>query len=110
MREIDNKNLNSLSFTSIQKLPKEDTAKEVPVTDVAEHVESSDLSKLPAASLGKSQVAADNIEADMAVLEKNPGIVKTLNAVVDDYASRHSENETIKMIEALHQEFTSRNK
>lgn len=108
MREIDKNNLNGLSFTSIQKPQKDEAAKEHPVAEVAEHVEGSDLSKLPEATLGKSQVAADSIENDMKVLEKNPRLVTTLNAVVDDYANRHSENETIKMIEALHQEFTSR--
>ena len=60
---------------------------------------------MPAASLGKSQVASDSLESDMKFLEKNPKLAEELNKAIDNYAENHSEEETIQMIEKMHQEF-----
>ena len=67
-----------------------------------------DLSNMPAASLGKSQVASDSLESDMKFLEKNPGLVEGLNKAIDNYAQTHSEEETLQMIEKMHQEFVKK--
>ncbi len=60
---------------------------------------------MPAATLGKSQVSSDSLESDMKFLEKNPKLAEELNKAIDKYAENHSEEETIKMIEKMHQEF-----
>lgn len=107
MREIDNKNINSLNFKGIQKASNDGQAPETPAVPVEEK-EIKDLSNMPAASLGKSQVASDSLESDMKFLEKNPGLVEGLNKAIDNYAQNHSEEETLQMIEKMHQEFVKK--
>lgn len=107
MREIDNKNINSLNFKGIQKASNDGQASEVPAVPVEEK-EIKDLSNMPAASLGKSQVASDSLESDMKFLEKNPGLVEELNKAIDSYAQTHSEEETLQMIEKTYQEFVKK--
>ena len=109
MREIDNNKMNSLHFNGIQKVSKEVApAQEVSASSEIQHEEISDLSNLPAASLGKSQVNPDSLEADMKFLEKNPQLVQTINKAIDNYSENHSEEETLQMIEKTHQEFVSK--
>lgn len=107
MREIDNKNINSLNFKGIQRTSNDGQAPETPAVPVEEK-EIKDLSNMPAASLGKSQVASDSLESDMKFLEKNPGLVEGLNKAIDNYAQNHSEEETLQMIEKMHQEFVKK--
>ena len=107
MREIDKKNINSLNFKGIQKASNDGQAPETPAVPVEEK-EIKDLSNMPAASLGKSQVASDSLESDMKFLEKNPGLVEGLNKAIDNYAQTHSEEETLQMIEKMHQEFVKK--
>ena len=107
MREIDNKNINSLNFKGIQKASNDGQAPETPAVPVEEK-EIKDLSNMPAASLGKSQVASDSLESDMKFLEKNPGLVEGLKKAIDNYAQTHSEEETLQMIEKMHQEFVKK--
>lgn len=106
MREIDHNNINSLNFKGIQKTSNDGTVQpEAPQPAPAEQKEIKDLANMPAASLGKSQVASDSVEGDMKFLEKNPELVAKLNQVIDEYAANHSEEETLAMIEKMHQEF-----
>lgn len=105
MREIDNKNINSLNFKGIQKASNDGNLPLEPQPAAAENFEIQDLSKMPAASIGKSQVASDSVENDLKFLEKNPQLVEQLNKAIDNYALTHSEEDTIKMIEKMHQEF-----
>jgi hypothetical protein len=106
MREIDHNNINKLNFKGIQKASNDGTVQpESQPVAPAEQKEIKDLANMPAASLGKSQVASDSIEGDLKFLEKNPELVAKLNQVIDEYAANHSEEETLQMIEKMHQEF-----
>ncbi len=107
MREIDNNKPNSVNFTSIPKIAQEEPVAET-AAPVQETKELSDLSAMPAASLGKSQVTPDSIEGDMKFLEKNPAVAKAIMQAVDKYAQTHTEEETLQMLEKAHQEFASK--
>ena len=109
MREIDNNKLNSLNFKGIQKASNDgQPTPETPAVP-AEDKEIKDLANMPAATLGKSQVtASDSIENDLKFLEKNPKLAAELNAAIDKYAQTHSEEDTLKMIEKMHQEFVAK--
>ena len=110
MREIDNNSINSLNFKGIQKTSNEGVVnseiQSVPIE--IEMKEIKDLANMPAASLGKSQIASDSIESDMKFLEKNPQLAQELTAAIDRYADSHSEEDTLKMIEKMHQEFVTK--
>lgn len=110
MREIDN-NMTSVNFKNLQPLPPvEDSTNsaknETPAP--AEQKEIKDLKNMPAAELGKSQVASDSIETDMKFLEKHPELVKELNSAIDNYAKDHTEEETLALLEKTHQEFVAK--
>lgn len=109
MREIEN-NLNNVNFKGIQaaKPITEETANvETPAAPV-EQKEIKDLKNMPAAELGKSQVASDSIETDLKFLQKHPQLVAELNEAMDKYAQNHSEEETLQMFEKMHQEFATK--
>ena len=109
MREIDNSNINSLNFKGIQKASN-DTAVNSEVQNVqnSETKEIKDLANMPAASLGKSQIASDSVDSDMKFFAKNPELVAELNAAIDKFAETHTEEETVKLIEKMHQEFVGK--
>ena len=44
----------------------------------------------------------------MKFLEKNPKLAMAINSAIDNYAENHSEEETLKMIEKMHQELVAR--
>lgn len=110
MREIDN-NLNNIKFRGVQK-PEEKIQEEtsVPTTaPVSEFKEITDLKNMPSAELGKSQVAsADTTENDIKFLTKHPEVVANLNKIIDNYASSHTEEETLKFIDTTLQEFAKK--
>lgn len=109
MREIEN-NLNNVNFKAIPAKPiAEEIAPkaEVPVAP-SEQKEIKDLKNMPAAQLGKSQVASDSVETDLKFLQKHPQLVAELNEAMDRYAQNHSEEETLQMFEKMHQEFASK--
>lgn len=108
MREIDNNNINNVNFKGIQKPAVEDVTNEETAAIPTEMVEIKDLSKMPGAALGKSQISTDSLENDMKFLEKNPKLVQELNMAIENYATNHSEEETLKMIEKVHQEFVAK--
>ncbi len=110
MREIDNNSINSLNFKGIQKASNDGVVnpENQSVSAEAETKEIKDLSNMPAATLGKSQIASDSIENDLKFLEKNPKLVQELSAAIDKYAATHSEDDTLKMIEKMHQEFVAK--
>ena len=66
------------------------------------------MANVPEASLGKSQISSDSIENDLKFLEKNPKLAQELNRAIDNYAKTHTEDETLKMIEKVHQEFVAK--
>lgn len=109
MREIEN-NLNNLNFKGISaaKPITEETAKVETPTAPTEQKEIKDLKNMPAAELGKSQVASDSIETDLKFLQKHPQLVAELNEAMDKYAQNHSEEETLQMFEKMHQEFATK--
>ena len=108
MREIDNK-LNSVNFKGIQKPSVEEvTTPEVAPTSNAETKEIKDLANMPAAALGTPEIASDSIENDMKFLEKNPKLAQEINKAIDKYAETHGEEDTLKMIEKMHQEFVAK--
>lgn len=109
MREIEN-NLNNVNFKGIQaaKPITEETAKAETPSAPVEQKEIKDLKNMPAAELGKSQVASDSIETDLKFLQKHPQLVAELNEAMDKYAKNHSEEETLQMFEKMHQEFATK--
>lgn len=107
MREIDN-NLNNVNFTSLQRPLKDETPKAETTAAPIEQKEIKDLKNMPAAELGKSQIATDSVESDMKFLEKHPKLVAELNNAVDNYAKNHTEAETIQMIDNMHKEFATK--
>jgi len=108
MREIDNNSINSLNFKGIQKPVQEEPVNEAVQASAQESKEINDLSAMPAATLGKSQVQPDSIESDMKFLEKNPELAMAINEAIDNYSKTHTEDETIQMIEKMHQEFVKK--
>ena len=108
MREIDNNNINSVNFKGIQKPLQEEPVVETAPQQPKETKEINDLSAMPSASLGKSQVSSDSIEGDMKFLEKNPALAKAITQAIDKYAETHTEDETLQMIEKAHQEFVAK--
>ncbi len=110
MREIDNNITTNVNFKGVQQksLSEDNSSKnETPVAP-AEQKEIKDLKNMPAASLGKSQVASDSIESDLKFMQKHPQLVQELNDVIDKYSQTHTEEETLQMIEKAHQEFVSK--
>ena len=110
MREIDN-NLTNVNFKNVQPLPAvEDSTNSAKkeTTAPAEQKEIKDLKNMPAAELGKSQVASDSLETDLKFLEKHPELVKELNLAIDNYSKTHTEEETLKLLEKTHQEFVAK--
>lgn len=107
MREIDN-NINNVNFKGIQKPAVPEPVTEEVTAQTAETKDIKDLANVPEASLGKSQISSDSIETDMKFLEKNPKLVKELNNAIDKYAQTHGEEDTLKMIEKMHQEFVAK--
>ncbi len=109
MREIEN-NVNNVNFKGIPAKPiAEDAAPKVDATVApTEQKEIKDLKNMPAAELGKSQVASDSVETDLKFMQKHPELVAQLNKVVDEYAKTHSEEETMQMFEKMHQEFAAK--
>ena len=108
MREINNNKMNSVNFKGIQKVPSETPVPTEASAPAAESMDMKDLGKIPAASLGQSLVASDSIESDMKFLEKNPVLVAELNKAIDEYADKHGDEETLQMIEKMHQEFVAK--
>lgn len=107
MREIDN-NINNVNFKGIQKPAQPEAIIETAPVNPAEAKEIKDLANVPEASLGKSQVSTDSIENDMKFLEKNPELAMALNNAIDNYAKNHGEEDTLKMLEKMHQEFVAK--
>lgn len=110
MREIDNKNINSVNFKGIQKAQNEVPQEAQPIQQPQDtkEMDIKDLGKIPAASLGQSQIATDSIENDLKFLEKNPQLAKELMVAIDKYAENHTQEETLAMLEKTHQEFISK--
>jgi len=110
MREIDNKNINSLNFKGIQKVSNDAQPRQeqTPAAQSEPAKEINDLANVPEASLGKSQISSDSVESDMKFMEKNPALVQKLNEAIDKYAQEHSEEDTLKMLEKMHQEFVKK--
>ena len=109
MREIEN-NLNNVNFkgNQIKPVTEETSVKaDAPVAQT-EQKEIKDLKNMPAAELGKSQVASDSVETDLKFLQKHPQLVAELNEAMDKYAQNHSEEETLQMFEKMHQEFATK--
>lgn len=108
MREIDN-NINNVNFKGIQKPVQADIVPEETVAQPPKETkEINDLANVPEATLGKSQISSDSIESDMKFLEKNPKLAMAINSAIDNYAANHSEEDTLKMIEKMHQELVAR--
>ena len=112
MREVNNDKPNSpYSFTEIQKpvqAQEESPAVQTPATpQKTENLK--DLSAMPAATLGQSQVtSADSIGRDMKFLEKNPAVAAAIMQAVDNYAKTHTEEETLLFLEKAHQELVNK--
>lgn len=102
MREIDN-NLKGVNFQGIQhkSMNEENTQPQTPAAPAQETKEIKDLSKMPAAFLGKSQVANNSTEADMQFLAKNYEKVEKLNKQFDAYAQKYGYEKATQMLEEL---------
>ena len=108
MRDIDN-NLNKLNNYNTQNYQKPigETLKvsEDASTQDPGKKEVSDLSAMPAASLGKTMITSDNTESDMMFLLKNPTQVAQMNLIIDKYLDNHSPEDAIRLIDAYKNEF-----
>lgn len=110
MREIEN-NLNNVQFKGIQKPQTGENVPSEPSANAAfePHKQIDDLSMLPEASLGKSQVPQRTlkrqIEADMKTFEKKPNLVAEVDKAIENYAKTHTEEETLQYIETAINEF-----
>ncbi len=111
MREINNNINGNVNFKAIQPKPHTDDGNgKNPQSSKNETNGTNDLSKMPAASLGKSQVnASDGIERDMNILAKKPELVHALNNVIDEYSKTHTAEQTLKFMDAAVEEFYSKN-
>ncbi len=105
MREIGNKNINNLNFKGIQKASNDGQPIPEAQTTPAESKEIKDLTNMPAASLGKSQVSTDSVESDMNILLKNPVQVAQMNMIFDKYQENHSYEEATQLLDAYRSEF-----
>lgn len=112
MREIDNNISTNVNFKGgIQPIPQkgdESDSQQQSFSQPEENKEINDLSQMPAASLGKSQVAPDNIDSDMAVYAKKPELTQELVKIIDEYSKTHTQEETLKFMDATIQEFYSK--
>ena len=109
MREIENNKPNStVNFQGIPKPAQEESVEDKTPKAAQETKELNDLSAMPAASLGQSQVVSDTVASDMKFLEKNPAVAKAVIAAVDKYAETHTEAETLEMLEKAHHEFVGK--
>lgn len=109
MREIDNKNINGLNYTTgIQKTTSEGSVMPEPPVVQQEEKEIKDLGKMPAATLGRSQISSDSTENDMMFLLKNPQEVAQLNMIFDKYQKEHSYEEATQLIDAYKHEFLTK--
>ncbi len=77
MREVNNNTVNAanLNFQGVTPSKKEAPANET--------VDVTDLSKMPADVIGRSQVTKPAIEEDLALFIKNPDVVKKANDFAD---------------------------
>ena len=73
MREVNNNTTSKINFQNVQPAAKEDA---VPVK-AAETKEVTDLGKMPAEVIGRSQVSKSNLEKDLALYLSNPKVVET---------------------------------
>ncbi len=108
MREIDNKNINSVNYTGIQKAANDSNLPAEMPTAPIEKKEINDLDKVPSASLGRSQITTDTTESDMMFLLKNPEEVAQLNKIFDKYQEEHSYEEASQLLEAYRHEFSAK--
>lgn len=112
MREIDNNMPTGVNFKGgIQPVPQKDenqNSQQQTFSQPEEGKEINDLSNMPAASLGKSQVSVDNINSDIAEFEKNPELTQKLNDIIDEYSKTHTQEQTLKFMDATIQEFYSK--
>lgn len=103
MREIDN-NLNNVNFKGISKRPiNEEPTQPQPTPAPAQEKEIKDLANMPAAFLGKSQIASDSTETDMQLFIKNPEKIEKVNDLFDAYAEKFGYDEAVRMLD----EFTT---
>lgn len=76
MREINNNNANSvnnLNYIGAKSVAKEDIS---PSVEVDNNLEVTDLGKMPAEVIGRSQVSKSNLEKDIATYLANPKLVE----------------------------------
>jgi excinuclease UvrABC helicase subunit UvrB len=101
MREIDN-NLKGVNFQGItHKAVTEESSQPQTPAPTQEAKQIDDLSKMPAAFLGKSQVANNSTEADMQFLMKNYEKVEKLNEQFDAYAQKFGYEKAAQMLDEL---------
>ena len=77
MREVNNTSNSKINFQGIQ--PRKD-AQQAPAVETREVT---DLGKMPAEVIGRSQVAKSSLEKDLAFLSNNPDKVEDLNRYCD---------------------------
>ena len=103
MREIDN-NMNNVNFKGIGQRPiAEEPTQPQPTVVPAAEKEIKDLANMPAAFLGKSQIASDSIDTDMQLFMKNPEKIENVNDLFDAYADKYGYEQAVQMLD----EFTT---
>lgn len=104
MREIDNK-INNTNFMGIQKAQEAAPVAPEEVATPVESKEIKDLSGMPSASIGRSQITSDSLETDMQILAKNPAQVEQLNQIFEKFQENHTYEEATQLMDAYRQEF-----
>lgn len=112
MREIDNNMSTGVNFKGgIQPVPQKDenqNSQQQTFSQPEESEKINDLSQMFAASLGKSQIAPDNINNNMAVYAKKPELTQELVKIIDEYSKTHTQEETLQFMDTTIHEFYSK--
>lgn len=103
MREVNNNTVNAanLNFQGVSPAKKEETP-------AKETLEVTDLSKMPADVIGRSQVAKPAIEEDIAIMQKNPDMVAHADKLMDFLINDHhmSYEQACEIVTATVREFS----
>ena len=110
MREIENNKPHSVNFQAIPPKTIQDESSEINSAVVQQQSNNiNDLSALPSASLGQSQVSSsDSIAKDMKFFERNPELATAIIKAIDTYAQTHTDDETLQFLEKAHQELVNK--
>ncbi len=109
MREINN-NSSNLNFSGIQKLnhqkDNQSDAFDINPSDNSELPESSDLSQMPTAVIGRSLISkSDSVDNDVKFMMKNPDLCANANKFFDIAEEQSNYENAAKLMDGFVKEF-----